>query len=70
MPHTEKSVAHSIEHNYHEDPTKEVPPDVTEKIRLRKKLKTAHQKIRRLDEKVSTLNDMVYSLLYNKVTEL
>ncbi|XP_064477563.1 THAP domain-containing protein 1-like [Ornithodoros turicata] len=64
------AAAHGIEHNYHEDPTKQVPADVADKVRLRKKLKTAHQRIRRLDERVSTLNDMVYSLLHNKITEL
>lgn len=59
-----------VEHNYHENPSKQEPAGVADNVRLRKKLKTAHQRIRRLDERVSALNDMVYSLLHKKITEL
>ncbi|KAL1433430.1 hypothetical protein MTO96_012551 [Rhipicephalus appendiculatus] len=37
---------------------------------LRKKLKLSRQRVRRLEERVSMLNDMVYSLLNQTIMEM
>ncbi|XP_029828736.2 THAP domain-containing protein 1 isoform X1 [Ixodes scapularis] len=60
----------ALEHSYHGTATaaKRQGPDDREV--LKKKLKMSRQRVRRLEEKVSMLNDMVYSLLNQTIMEM
>lgn len=62
----------ALEHSYHgaagATTVRRQGPDDREV--LKKKLKIARQRVRRLEEKVSMLNDMVYSLLNQTIMEM
>ncbi|CAN8004185.1 unnamed protein product [Ixodes hexagonus] len=59
----------ALEHSYHgTTAVKRQGPDDREV--LKKKLKISRQRVRRLEEKVSMLNDMVYSLLNQTIMEM